>query len=664
MNSQHPARTYAAIPKAIAQIASKGKYLTEYMDYGGQSLSFFDKQKMEFVKKNVPKEVFMTLTGLNAISKANNVVELIPRLAEYIASREAGRSIEISMLDAARVTTNFAAGGKLTKLLNRNGATFLNASVQGFMQNVRNIREAKMNGLKGWAGLAARAILAGVPALLLNNLIWDDDDEYEELSDYIKQNYYIVGKFGDGKFVRIPKGRTVAVIQDAFMQMSNAITGDDEVDFESFAQLVINNLVPNNPYEDNVASPIVKMMMNETWYGGDLVPTRLQDSPKAEQYDETTDAISKWLGEKLNFSPYKINYLLDQYTGGIGDILLPMITPESETGDDSVMDYVTAPFRDKFTTDSVLKNQNVSDFYDLKDELNVNANSSKATDDDVLKNKYMNSMSDRISELQKQKREIQARNDLSKSEKYDMTRDLQKEIVALTKEAIDSYENLNQVDGNHTEIGGYYYEWYTPEEGEPYWRKMTDSQKTKYLLTKDADGHYVTDGNVHYRLDDDGEWTKISDKDLARQNEVTKELGITPDEYWSKTETSFFPVKSGEYEYAYENPENYTVAKAVGGYDAYKSYSKELSGIKSDKDENGKSISGSRKEKVLDYINGLDIDYGEKIILFKNEYNADDTYNYDIIDYLNSRDDISYSEMETILKELGFDVDSDGNVSW
>jgi hypothetical protein len=53
-----------------------------------------------------------------------------------------------------------------------------------------------------------------------------------------------------------------------------------------------------------------------------------------------------------------------------------------------------------------------------------------------------------------------------------------------------------------------------------------------------------------------------------------------------------------------------------------------------------------------------------KIILFKNEYNADDTYNEDIIDYLNSRDDISYSEMETILKYLGFDVDAKGNISW
>jgi hypothetical protein len=169
---------------------------------------------------------------------------------------------------------------------------------------------------------------------------------------------------------------------------------------------------------------------------------------------------------------------------------------------------------------------------------------------------------------------------------------------------------------------------------------------------------------VHYRRNEDGEWVKISDKQLARQKEVTNALGITPDEYWSKTDISFLPMPEGEYEYAFDHPDNYAVAKAVGGYDAYKGYSKELYDIKADKDKNGKSISGSRKEKVLDYINNLDADYGEKIILFKSEYPSDDTYNYEIIDYLNSRDDISYSEMETILKELGFNVSSDGNITW
>ena len=87
--------------------------------------------------------------------------------------------------------------------------------------------------------------------------------------------------------------------------------------------------------------------------------------------------------------------------------------------------------------------------------------------------------------------------------------------------------------------------------------------------------------------------------------------------------------------------------------------------IKADKDENGKSITGSRKEKVIAWLNEQeDLDYGEAIILFKSEYKADDTYNMDIIDYLNGRDDISYDEMSTILKELGFNVDSKGNITW
>jgi hypothetical protein len=119
-----------------------------------------------------------------------------------------------------------------------------------------------------------------------------------------------------------------------------------------------------------------------------------------------------------------------------------------------------------------------------------------------------------------------------------------------------------------------------------------------------------------------------------------------------------------EFDYATKNPEKYAFSKAVGGYSAYKSYQEALSDISADKDENGKTINGSRKEKVLNYINGLDADYYEKIILFKSEYNADDTYNEEIIEYLNNRSDISYEEEVEILKGLGFEVDADGNIYW
>ena len=537
---------------------------------------------------------------------------MIPRLAEYIASREAGRSVEVSMLDSARVTTNFRAGGDLTKFLNRNGATFLNASVQGAMQQVRNVREAKANGLKGWVNLATKFAIAGLPAYLLNALLWDDDEEYEELSDYVKQNYYIVGKYDDGKFIRIPKGRTVAVIQDAIKQVSNLATGDDEADLKSFLQLVVTNLAPANPIENNILAPIIQAKNNETWYGEDLVPTRLQDLPASEQYDESTDKFSKFLGEKLDISPVKINYLLDQYSGGLGDVVLPMLTPEAESGDNSLAGNIIAPLKKKFTADSVMNNQNVSDFYETSEELTTNAKMSTATDEDVLKNKYINSVKAEMSELYKEKREIQ-NSDLPDAEKYAQVREIQSQIVDLSKEGLKAYKGV------------------------------------------DISGDYATVGNRHYKRNESGEWTKITDKQLEKQEEVTAGLGISPSDYWSNKD---------EYDYAYENPEKYAMTKALGGFDTYKTYTSALNDITADKDVNGKTISGSRKEKVLNYVNGLNADYGEKIILFKSEYPSDDTYNYDIIEYLNNKEDISYSDMEIILKELGFKVDADGTISW
>ncbi len=142
--------------------------------------------------------------------------------------------------------------------------------------------------------------------------------------------------------------------------------------------------------------------------------------------------------------------------------------------------------------------------------------------------------------------------------------------------------------------------------------------------------------------------------------EFVKSLGISLDDY-----KTFGDDAKDAITWAYNNPEGYTVSKAVSDdVVTYREYAKALNEIGADKDADGKSISGSRKEKVLNYINGLDIGYGEKLILFKNEYNADDTYNYEIIDYLNNRNDLSYAETETILKKLGFNVDADGNISW
>jgi hypothetical protein len=494
INSQHAKETYKNFPEAMRQLyayehgGEEAQYAKEYFENGAEDLTYFDgKEKLFDSKitenpwaKEKDSEAKRILGFIpSKISQASSFVERVPRLAEYIASRKAGASIDVAMLDAARVTTNFAAGGDLTKWANRNGATFLNASVQGAAQAVRNVREAKAQGMQGMLKLGAKVAIAGIPYLILNALLWGDDDEYEELSDYIKENYYIVAKYGDGQFVRIPKGRMAAVIQSAFQQMSNLVTGDDEVDFKRFGELMWENIAPNNPLENNVFAPIKNALENKTWYGGDLVPQRLQDLPAGEQSDETTDAISKWLGETLNVSPYKLNYLLDQYSGVFGDMFIPALTPQAEGGNSSILGGALAPLADQFTTDSTMKNQNVSDFYDALDDLTASAKSKYATDEDVLRYRYMNTINSEMSNLYKMKREIQ-NSDLPNRAKYEAVREVQRQIDELAKEALASYNDM-YIGRNSATVGGITYK--KNSKGE--WQKVSESSSKSNKLWSD-----------------------------------------------------------------------------------------------------------------------------------------------------------------------------------
>jgi DNA-binding ferritin-like protein (Dps family) len=487
INSQHAKETYKNFPEAMRQLyayehgGEEAQYAKEYFENGAEDLTYFDGKEKLFDSKNTENpwakekdsEAKRILGFIpSKISQASSFVERVPRLAEYIASRKAGASIDVAMLDAARVTTNFAAGGDVTKWANRNFATFLNASVQGAAQAVRNVREAKAQGMQGMLKLGAKVALAGIPYLILNALLWGDDDEYEELSDYIKENYYIVAKYGDGQFVRIPKGRMAAVIQSAFEQIGNFITGNDEVDFKRFGELMWENIAPNNPLENNVFAPIMNVAENKTWYGDDLVPQRLQDLPAGEQYDETTDLISKWLGETLNVSPYKLNYLLDQYSGVFGDMFLPTITPQAEGGNSSLLGGMIAPLTDQFTTDSTMKNQNVSDFYDTLDDLTASAKSKYATDTDVLRYRYMNTINSELSNLYKQKREVQNSN-LPNDEKYQAVREIQRQIDLLAEQALNSYDSV-RIYGNTATVGGITYK--KNSKGE--WQKVSSTNSS------------------------------------------------------------------------------------------------------------------------------------------------------------------------------------------
>lgn len=507
INSKHPETFAKNLIEAGKQIKNKGQYYQLYIANGGSYETYFNYN----TGTNIAPSKIDKIAPLKKISEINEEIEMTPRLAEFISSIEAGDSIETSMYNSNEITTNFKRGGDITKTLDRNGITFLNAGVQGTVKQIRNVQEARIEGTRGITKLAVRWTIAGLLPTLLMNMVWGDDDDYEELSDYVKNNYYIIGKYDNGEFIRIPKGRVVSVLQSFFQNVLNGIEGK-EIDLKGFADLIENNLLPSDPNESSLIAPIKQAINNETWYGGDLVPTRLQNLPNAEQYDETTDSISIWLGKQLNISPYKINYVLDQYSGAIGDYILPYLTQEAESGNDSFTGKLIAPVKDKFTVDSTLKNQNISDFYSLSEKLTKKSNSSNATDEDILKNKYINSIKSEISKLYAEKREIQSSSSLKDSDKYNQSKELQKQINELSKTALNNYKNIEITD-NYAIVGNK--EYYKNSNDE--WTKI-DTESPKYKIA-----NLITKYNNYLKYNDEIKNIKNQyDNSNTRKNAVIK----------------------------------------------------------------------------------------------------------------------------------------------
>ena len=190
------------------------------------------------------------------------------------------------------------------------------------------------------------------------------------------------------------------------------------------------------------------------------------------------------------------------------------------------------------------------------------------------------------------------------------------------------------------------------------------------MRTKNDFINYFTDRKEDIDLTNYDDYGSFEEFDYAEYDNpemysFLQENGVSYEEY-----DGFDKDTKRAWTWAFKNPEKYTVSKAVSDdFLAYYGYRKALNDLEADKDEDGNSISGSKKEKVIDYINdNLDnLDYGQKIILYRSMYNSREdreNYNNDIVDYLNGRNDISYEEMEMILKELGFEVDAEGNIYW
>lgn len=414
--------------RAVKEIATNGKYWQLYQAMGGKGTTYYDPKtgladRRHFKNATADKLLGSLNKAIDILSFANEAVEQYPRLAEFISTMEATGDVQQALYNAADITTNFGRGGFAARKLNASLVPFFNPGMQGLSKNIRNVIDRR--GWKEIGQLVSRLLINGVAPGIIMGLLYDglkEDDDYKELSDYIKDSNILI-KIGDNKFIKVPMGREPSVITAFTNRMWRWLKGEPASSaFAGYPSFAIEQIAPNNPLTNNIFAGITAMSTNKTWYGGDIVSSYMEEKPDYLQYDESTDAFSIWLGEITRhgkngiegLSPKKVNYLIDQYSGFIGDWVLPALSKKAD-----VPAVVKA-----FVVDSVRQNRLGSDFYDALDEAKQVKETEFATAADDATYSYLYKQSKAASEITKQLKEIYNSGEKTRKEKLEEARDL------------------------------------------------------------------------------------------------------------------------------------------------------------------------------------------------------------------------------------------------
>lgn len=289
-------------------------------DYLGGQLRDIMKRESKFTKliKN-------PIEALRAMSEAT---EMATRLAEYdnarkgytgLGNRLFGKerkplSAREAALESRDITLDFSRRGTNTKKANQVIA-FFNATIQGADKMARAFKEDPR-------GMTVKTMLyITLPSVML----WymnKDDERYQEIPQWEKDTFWIIP--GKENMYKIPKPFEAGVLfgtafERMLQYMDDEKNGRKGVGFKGFGERVFDSFAPS--FMPTAMIPIVEATTNYSLFRQrDIIPQSQENLPARLQYGANTSEVAKFVGDKINVSPYIVDNTIRGYGGGLAGL--------------------------------------------------------------------------------------------------------------------------------------------------------------------------------------------------------------------------------------------------------------------------------------------------------------------------------------------------------
>ena len=588
----------------------------EYLAMGGGQTSVYtaDRDLSKKARKRMAGSKADWLNPMEWIAFTSDMIETGPRFATYKMMRQKGMNPQDSFYEAMDITVNFRRGGRLARELNK-VIPFFNASVQGLDKFSRWVRGTDAPRASRGKVIRTRMIgyimaSAALAAFFygINNKDDEEEEDYQQLSNFTKNSYWLV-PLGDGKYFAIPKPRELGVLSSFFETSMESLLGGNSRAFDEFYTYITDNAAPpvlsdllKGDWQGAIGSLGIigtgaYIMANRDFLGRPIESGGMMNLEPKDRYTDRTSMIAKEVGQAFNISPQKLDYFFNAVFGGFWKTQKALFPVGGENVD------ITLGIQNTYIKDNQYSTDLVNWMYDKAEKSAQKSNSDPANIDKAITKKMdsnMTSFYSRYYALSKNKHETT----FSRSTRQvvlDMIREYQKadELGSLTAAQSVVYDVCRK-KGSTKYLPSAVQSTIKDEDNVSH--TLSDSQYVEYqtdylrIYWEAVEGAYYEADGIEEKAN-----AILSAKSLAEdlaKNRALKRIGVKA---YDANTIDYGSLELGEIAYAKSMYQN----------------------TSSEKDSSGNSIPGSKQEKVIDFMNGMDLTDDEWNYLWDMFYTSD-----------------------------------------